>query len=615
LKKVIVIGLDGLEPTIVDQLLQAGELPNLERLRARGGYSRVATTSPAQTPVAWSSFATGRNPGAHGIFDFIRRNPKNYLPDLALNRYESRGAFLPPRAVNLRRAQPVWELIGNAGIDSTVVRCPVSYPPDPVRGKMLSGMGVPDLRGGLGTGTVFTTDADAKPRESENLVRVEVGPGGNVETAVIGPRHPKTGADLKFDIKISIDEPQRSITIRSAGEPREITLHEGEWSDWLRVKFKLGLLQTVAGHLRFYLIRTGPGFELYASPVNFDVDAPLFPISHPADYAGDLARVVGLYHTTGMVEDHTALNNERIGEAAFLDQCETAWEEREAMMMSELERHDRGLFYCLFDTPDRVQHLFWRFREPDHPANRGRAPQPEFERVIEDQYRRGDRIVGQALELADDETLVIALSDHGFGSFRRGVNLNTLLHEHGFLSLKPGVKPGHDAGDLLKEVAWGETKAYALGLSGIYLNLQGREGQGSARPEDAEAIKAAIAKALTGLKDPVTGEVAIRNVRTRESAFSGPLVDEAPDLLVDFAPGYRISFGSSLGGIPEELIEDNTKKWSGDHIIDPSLIPGVLFMNRPFRGEDARLTDMAPTILDYLGVPKGQEMEGSSLLS
>src|SRR5262249_52703173 len=160
----------------------------------------------------------------------------------------------------------------------------------------------------------------------------------------------------------------------------------------------------------------------------------------------------------------------------------------------ELDRFEEGLFYCLFDTPDRVQHMFWRFLEPEHPANRGRPPAPERARVIEDQYRKGDEIVGKALQYADGETLVIVLSDHGFGSFGRGVNVNTILHDRGLLTLRDGIQPGAEAGDLLRHVDWSRTRAYALGLSGIYLNLEGREGQGTVRPDEAESLKAAIAR-------------------------------------------------------------------------------------------------------------------------
>lgn len=616
MKKTIVIGLDGLEPRIVESMLEAGQLPNLEALKSRGGFSRVATTSPAQTPVAWSTFATGVNPGGHGIFDFIRRDPRTYLPDFALNRYETRGSFLPPKAVNLRRGKPVWEVLTEAGLGSTIVRCPCTYPPDPLRGRMLSGMGVPDLRGGLGTATYYTSSDEVKPGESENIVRLPPGLDHPIETYLIGPRNPKGGGDLRFDVTLQPDRDGHRVLLRSAGAPKELEIREGQWSDWVRVKFKLGMLQSVRGLVRFHLVQLEPTLALYASPINFDVETPLFPISHPADYAASLAEDIGgLYHTTGMVEDHAGLNNERFGEDAFLDQCDTAWREREAMLLRELDRFDEGLLYCLFDTPDRVQHLFWRYLEPDHPANQGQAPSPAYANVIADQYRRGDAIVGQALEAADDDTLVIVLSDHGFGSFRRGVNLNTLLHDQGLLTLRDGLKPGEEAGDFLKSVDWSRTKAYALGLSGIYLNLEGRESQGIVKPDDVAGLKSSIAEVLSGLVDSATNEVAIRSVRPRESVYSGPFVEEAPDLLVNFSRGYRISWGSSLGGVGEGHFEDNTKKWSGDHIVDPALVPGVLFLNRPFQEKAAALLDLAPTILDALGVPKGAAMEGKSLLT
>ncbi len=617
IKKVIVIGLDGLDPGITAGLLEAGRLPNLARLREQGGFARVATTRPAQTPVAWSSFATGTNPGGHGIFDFLRRSPRTYLPDLALNRYEQKNAFLPPKAVNLRRGTPVWDLLKAAGRGATVLRCPCTYPPDPVRGRMLSGMGVPDLRGGLGTATFYTTEESARPRESEQVLRPQpvAGSDGVFATHLIGPRNPRAGGDLRVEVTIRVDRPGRRVLLRSDGTPRELEVRQGAWSDWLRVKFKLGLLQSVRGMVRFYLIACEPELALYASPINFDPDSPFFPISEPPEYAADLAREIGLYYTTGMVEDHTGLNNERISEAAFLDQCEIAWREREAMMHHELESFHDGLFYCLFDTPDRIQHLFWRFREVDHPANRGQAPDPEFVSVIAETYRRCDAIVGGALEYADDQTLVIAMSDHGFNSFRRGVHLNSWLLDQGLLALQPGIRPGEEAGDLLRQVDWSRTRAYAVGLSGLYLNLQGREEQGIVPPEEAEAMKAALARGLTGLADPQRqGALAIRRVLPREEVYHGPYLAEAPDLLVDFAEGYRVSWSSSMGGVAEGQFEDNVKKWSGDHIIDPDRVPGVLFLNRPFRGAAARLMDLAPTILAALGVPKGAVMEGESLL-
>ncbi|HWP43124.1 MAG TPA: alkaline phosphatase family protein, partial [Blastocatellia bacterium] len=336
MKKVIVIGLDGFEPKIVDRLLAAGELPNLARLKDRGGFSRIRTTYPAQTPVAWSTFATGVNPGGHGIFDFIRRDPKTYLPDLSLNRYEQKSAYLPPRAVNLRRGEPLWELLSKAGISSSVVRCPCTYPPDNIRGRMLAGMGVPDLRGGLGTSTFYSSNEAVEAQESESVVHVKPDANGVIRTYIIGPRNPKTRSDFQFDIAVHVDAASKKVVIKSDGQPNALEVREGQWSDWLKVKFKTGMLQSVRGMLRFHLVQTEPVFELYASPVNFDASLPMFPISSPSDYAAELADAVGTFYTAGMVEDHGGLNNGRYDESAYMDQCQGVLREREKMMLYEL---------------------------------------------------------------------------------------------------------------------------------------------------------------------------------------------------------------------------------------------------------------------------------------
>jgi predicted AlkP superfamily phosphohydrolase/phosphomutase len=613
MRKVIVIGLDGFEPKIVDALFESGELPHLARLRAQGGYSRVQTTYPAQTPVAWSTFATGVNPGGHGIFDFIRRDPKTYLPDLALNRYEQKNAYLPPKAVNLRRGKPLWELLSEAGISSTILRCPCCYPPDNIRGRMLAGMGVPDLRGGLGTSTFYTSAGEVMARESEQVIGVRPEKDGAIRTHLIGPRNPKTRSDFHCEITIHPEPAAKRAVIRSEGQPKILEVREGEWSDWLKVKFKTGLLQSVKGVVRFHLAQTEPVFELYASPVNFDPDWPLYPISSPPEYAAELERELGVFYTTGMVEDHGGLSNGRFDEAAYLAQCDGVLKERERMMAYELDRLDGGLFFCLFDTPDRLQHMFWRFGEEGHPANHHGA-EPHWKSAIAEHYRACDAVVGRAMEYADDETLFITLSDHGMNSFQRGVHLNTWLYDQGLLAFRQGVAPGEEAGDFFRGVDWSRTKAYALGLGGIYLNLKGREEQGIVEAGEAESLKARIAAALTGMVDPARGKVAATSVATREQIYSGPFAGESPDLLVNFASGYRVSWETALGGSPAGLFADNVKKWGGDHIIDPLLAPGALLMNRPFRGEGARLLDMAPTILHALGLPKGQAMEGNSLL-
>jgi len=615
MKKVIVIGLDGFEPKLVEGLFARGELPNLARLRAQGGYARVRTTYPAQTPVAWSTFATGVNPGGHGIFDFIRRDPRTYLPDLSFNRYEQKNAFLPPKAINLRRGAAVWELLSQAGIPSVVLRFPCTYPPDNIRGRMLSGMGVPDLRGGLGTSTFFSSDHQATAQESEQIVRVTASANNVIETYLLGPRDPKTNSESRFPVTIHVDSPRNAALLRSDGDPAGLELREGEWSGWLKVKFKLGLFRAVRGMMRFFLVRTAPVFELYASPINFDPDAPLFDISAPAGYAAELSKCLGAFYTTGMPEDHNGLNNGRFGEEAYLAQCELILRERQRMMRYELERFTEGFFFCLFDTPDRIQHMFWRFGSPSHSSGQqvSDSGHPEFRHAVEEHYRACDAIVGEALTYADDQTLFIVCSDHGMNSFVRGFHINTWLYDQGLLALRRGITPGETEGDFLAHVDWERTKAYALGLSGIYLNLKGREERGIVAVDEAHPLKTALAQALSGLGDPARGQIAIRSVLAREQVYSGPYAAEAPDLLVNFAEGYRVSWATALGGVPAGHFEDNRKKWSGDHLMDPALVPGVLLMNCPFR-DDAGLIDLAPTILTALGLKPTPVMEGGMLL-
>lgn len=613
INRVIVVGLDGLEPTLVESLIEAGRLPNLAKLKTVGRYSRIKTTYPAQTPVAWSTFSTGTNPGGHGIYDFIHRDLRTHLPKLSLNRYEQKNIFSPAKAVNGRGGTPMWDLLSRAGIPSIVIRCPCSYPPDEVRGRMLAGVGVPDMRGGFGTATFYSSSDKLTEQEGETVLRVRSERDRVVKTHVIGPRNPKARTDLTFEITLHLDPEAKRITLLSEGQPRSLQIREGEWSDWLKVKFKSGPFVSLRGMVRFYLVRIEPVLELYASPVNFDPDAPMFPISSPPDYAAKLAAQLGTFYTTGMVEDHAGLNNGRIDEAAYLDQCAIVLREREQMMHFELDRFDTGLFYCLFDTPDRLQHMFWRFREVDHPANQGEL-RTDLREVIEDHYVACDAIVGKAFEYADDRTLFIALSDHGMNSFQRGVHLNTWLHDSGYLALKPGVKPGEEAGDFFHGVDWDRTQAYAVGLGAIYLNLKGREEQGIVAADEAQSMKTAIAEGLAGLLDPERGRVAVRSVVTREQVYHGPFAAQSPDLLVNFAAGYRASWATPLGGVPYGHFDNNVKKWSGDHVIDPALVPGVLFMNRAFRSDNPSLLDLAPTILAALTVPKGSAMEGSALL-
>jgi predicted AlkP superfamily phosphohydrolase/phosphomutase len=611
-RRVVVIGLDGLDPILTETMMAAGFLPHLSSLREEGGYARVATTWPAQTPVAWSTFAVGANPGAHGIFDFLTRDPATYLPEIALYRHEQNSRFFPPRAVNLRGGRAVWERLSDAGIPSTILRHPCTYPPRTFKGRLLAGIGVPDLRGGFGSSTFFTSEPGVASGEGEHVVQVRMDGSGVYRGELPGPLL-VLGGELGRELEFLVDEEAESVEVNCPTGSFSTSVAKGAWSPWVKVGFKHGFLQAIRGLVRFHLVGTEP-LRLFASPVQFDPEGPAFPLSHPWDYAGELQRAIGPFATLGLAEEHNGLTNGRFDEAIFLNHCLDIMHERRAMMHYELERHDRGLFYCLFATPDRIQHMFWRFGEPDHPANRGEPPSPEMARVIREVYQRCDDIVGEVREYVDDDTLLMVLSDHGFSSFQREVHLNRWLHQEGYLALQAGVEPGEEAGDLLSKVDWGRTSAYALGLGGLYLNLKGREGEGWVGESEAVALKQEIATRLMGLRDRVRGCSTVRSIVPRENAYSGPYVDGAPDLLVGYEPGYRVASETAMGGVGAEVVTDNVRAWSGDHVVDPAAVPGVFFMNTPFRGESAGLSDLAPTILAALGVPGDPELEGRSLL-
>jgi predicted AlkP superfamily phosphohydrolase/phosphomutase len=638
-KKAIVIGLDGLEPTIVEAMLQRGELPNLARIRQSGSYSRLRTTCPAQTPVAWSSFATGTNPGGHGIFDFISRDPATYIPDAALSRFERpKSAFAPPRVVNQRKGTPFWQTLSQAGVPSVVLRCPCTFPPDEINGRMISGVGVPDIRGAQNKGTFYTQDQKAKAQESEQVVMLPA--GTQFKTQVIGPRNTKQSPPgyATCEIRVQANASSQSLVIETGGTPSHIEVPVGAWSEWVRFKFKLSMLQSVTGIARIYVRQIEPYFEFYVSAVNFDPAAPLFPVSAPPAYAKDIAGQIGLFSTLGMAEDHNGLNNGRFDEKAYLDQCELVIQERERLMRYELSRFNEGFFFLLYDTPDRVQHMLWRFRDREHPGYEPDLAR-DYSTLVEQHYARCDKLLEPVFDYVDENTLFIALSDHGFNTFRRAFDTNTWLWQNGLLALKDGKKPSEDIGDGAAAIDWSRTYAYAVGLGGIYLNFKGREREGILEEgTEADRVRNAIASGLSGLVDSATQREGIRSVSRREDIYSGPYAANAPDLLVNFRPGFRVSWQSAVGGFANSLIEDNKRKWSGDHIIDPEAVPGILLMNHGPAVARARapvlppsgralsagsvppseslpsIIDLAPTILNHLGVPVPEIMEGTALL-
>ncbi len=620
--RLVVLGLDGLEPTLAERFMAEGKLPNLARLKKEGTYSRLRTTTPAISPVAWSSFMTGAEPSKHNIFDFLSRDPRTYLPDLSSARIGrpkrtlTLGRYVVPLSKpeirGLRKSVPFWKILGDKGIASTVLRVPITFPPERFKGRLLSGMCAPDLKGSQGTFALFTEDAE-KVRKHEGGVAVLVRREGSViKTAISGPENSllKKPAEILLPLTITIDKDKGGARLRIQGS-KEFFLKERTFSPWTPVAFKAGLGTKVRGACRFRIAALEPRFEMYVTPLNIDPERPALPISHPFIYSVYLAKLLGRFTTLGEANDTWALNEGALDEKAFLELTYANHAEWEALLGNALARTPRGLVAIVFETTDSVQHMFFRYLDKSHPALEA-APARLSAAVIEDLYKRMDGLVGRVAADLGPKDVLFVMSDHGFKSFRRGVNLNSWLHRNGYLALAAGQT---DSGEWFKDVDWDRTKAYGLGLGGVYLNLRGREARGTVEPgNEAAALKAELASKLAALRDGPNGPAAITRVYDREAIYAGPYKDNAPDLLIGYNEGYRASWDGVTGIVDDTVIEDNTKAWSGDHCIDPALVPGVLFSSLRLARTEPSIMDLAPTVLELFGIAPPAHMDGQGLV-
>ena len=625
IERLIIVGFDGQDPQITNRLLAQGRLPNFKRLAASGCYHPLATTYPAISPVAWSSFAVGANPAKHNIFDFLTRDRRTYLPMLSSTEIGSvdkifrlgkwRIPLQKPVIRLLRKSRPFWSILGEHRNWSTVLRVPITFPPDRFYGAQLSAMCAPDLLGTQGTFFFYTT-RESKEKFKEGGLRFLIRPHGDdpdhFEMKLQGPENAFLEGNPPMEIPMTLDLDRQNRRGRLEIAGTTLDLEPMVLSDWVPLTFDAAPTVKVRGLVRCMLKEMDEHVSLYLTPISMDPDKPSMPISHPSYYAPYLAKTIGHFCTLGLAEDTWALNEGVTDDATFLQQTYDIDREREAMFWHSFEQMDKGSLTCVFDGTDRVQHMFWRYTEDGHPAARG-IVDPEHKHAIEEFYEHNDRLVGKLLDRAREGDVIMVISDHGCVSFRRGVNLNRWLLDNGYLALKEDADP--DA-EWLQNVDWSRTKAYVLGLTGMFLNLKGREAHGIVQPgDDARAVKAEIASKLNGLRDPDTGDLAIIEMFDTEEIYDGPYMQNAPDLIIGFNDGYRVSWDCASGMVSTPVFEDNVKAWSGDHCVDPRLVPGVFFCNHPIAIENPDIIDIAPTALQLFGLPPAAHMEGRPLFA
>lgn len=595
--RVVVLGFDGVDPTLLERFRAAGRLPNLDAVIARGDLRSLGTTTPPLSPVAWSSFATGLPPSDHGVFGLVRREPGTYRLASAAQALEPPIVWMgvplrPPALRSLRAGRSFWRMAGAAGRRSVVLRVPYGFPEPGGDGerksRVLGGVGVPDAGLAVSRYTVLAGAGDAAEAGPRMRSLDWDGARGQATLAPIELAGRESAAPT-----VGVERSPGGLRIR-LGDDRAL-VKAGRWSEPLAFAYDLGPFLSVPATVRFFVRAVEPP-ELFVSAPSLDPRDAWLAVSTPDDFAARLWAQVGFYDSIGWSQPTEAYEDGWLDADGFLRHVAFSLDWLRRATLHEIDQRDAELVVAVFTETDRVTHLFHREMESGEDA------------AVEDVYRAMDRIVGDVARHLPDGTRLLVVSDHGFSAFTRAVSVNRWLVERGWQART-------SAGDGLRGVDWSRTRAYALGLGQVYLNLRGREPQGIVAPgAEADALLTTIADGLGSLVDPADGGPVVASVDRGRAVFAGPFEDRAPDLLVSFVPGARMAFVDGTGGAATTVVAPNPGRWSGDHGAGRARdVPGVLVSSEPLRAGSASLLDVAPTVLDWLEVPIPEQLPGRSL--
>jgi len=619
----VVIGIDGMDPKLLQGFVDKGLMPHFQYLMQQGSFSPLGTSIPPQSPVAWSNFITGMDSGGHGIFDFIHRDPNTYLPEFSAalvtepEKALHVGDWVIPLSKGetklLRKGEAFWQILGQHDIPYNIFRVPANFPPAESEDKTLSGMGTPDILGSYGTFSFYTDDDLYKGIDVSGgeVFPVEV-VDHRVTAMLVGPVNSLHASrpQLVREFTVDIDPENDVVKITVGGEAHIVQV--GEWSPWIPVQFDLlGPLKSLSGIVRFYVRSVRPHVEIYATPININPADPALPISTPADYAHHLYERIGYFYTQGMPEDTKALEYGVLDDAEFVGQTDNVMAERWRMLDTVLDEYNGGFLFFYVSTIDQSGHMMWRNFDAEHPAHHDHMG---FADRYQDLYAEMDSLLGVVMERIPKDATLIVMSDHGFAPYYYKFHLNTWLYQNGYLALIRPQEIGQHP--LLGNVFWRRTKAYALGINGLYVNELGRESKGIVRPgQQYDALLDEISAKLLAERDPRTGEQIITRVYKGSEVYHGPETSRGPDLVIGYNRGYRCSDESALGTLTEKILTPNLAKWSGDHCMDHTLVPGIFLSNRPLQVSDPDLKDLPTTILHFYGIAPPEQMHGRVLVN
>lgn len=632
--RVIVLGIDGMDYGLVKQMIEADELPNLAAIAREGTFMPLQTAMPPLSPVAWSNFMTGQNPGGHGVFDFLRRDPakvgRNFLPEDAVTAIEVdenahswpiplTDYVLPPtqKQVQLRSGPTLWQMLEDRGIQTVVYKIPANFPVSPSKDWTLSGMGTPDVEGTYGTFTYLTSRSRDWQRHISGgrveRVRLEngaaqlIGDDGRTNKPLLyGPTNPfrldHSHATVPFDVYVDSQEHTAAIIVQD----KPVILAEGEWSDWVRIDFTLlPGVKALNGICRFYLQEAGNDLRLFITSIHM---APGTEGLATGGFDKLLEQRLGLYATKGMAEPTKALMAGVLSEDEYLTMSRSIKDETVAALQHLLEVRTRGLIFVYFSGTDLDAHVFWKHTDAHHPAH-DPVRAETYHNTIRDLYAEMDRIVGQVRSKLAPGDMLYVISDHGFTSLQRQFNLTTWLAREGYLAYQSPTDRAKST--MFSGVDWSQSRAYGLGFNGLYVNLKGREASGIVGSQEYETLVEELRRKLLGLRD--RGKPVFAAIYRPHELYTGSKITGAPDLIL----GYAVPYGpadETVVGTPSALVlTDRMEGFTGHHSVDWPLVPGVLFSTRKLPATQGRIEDAAVTILREFGVPPHGAMTGKAL--
>ncbi|MHC4271466.1 MAG: alkaline phosphatase family protein, partial [Planctomycetota bacterium] len=520
-----------------------------------------------------------------------------------------------PTATLLRRqGTPFWDYLDEAGISSTFYNLPSNYPPSASKygnHRCLSGMGTPDLIGTYGTYQHFAEDGPLRSKDEGGGKRsMLIFENETAAAELIGPENAFLINPQPTTIEFSVHRDLSSSTAIIEIQKHKILLEEGQWSNWIKLEFEIPLPSLIpdkkfSGICRFYVQEIEPNFRLYVSPINTDPSEPAIKITEPPEFIEEISADLGLFSTTGFQEDHKALSNNVFSDEEFAVQAEHVLQERLKLLDYAFKNYNDGLLFFYFSSTDLQSHMFWWDSDEKHPI-RPEDEAKEYFKHLQGIYIRLDTVLGDIMARYGNDATIIVMSDHGFANFKRQFNLNSWLRENGY------IHPP-DTTSLFSDVDWSKTKAYGLGINGLYLNLKGREKFGIVEPgQEREELIEELVKKLETVRD-VDGSSVIRKAYRTDKEYSGPHTSLAPDIIVGYRRDYRAAWSTSLGNMNGEVLFDNDSTWSADHCADAAEVPGVVFSNRPISAETPSLIDIAPTVLTEFGLNVPTTMTGKNI--